>query len=297
MKRLQRARELRKGCAEMKSELSDEIIHPKEFSEVLAKFNTPIGEQNRWLIRWGMIVGISLLAVVCLYEALVSGQITLFQLLLGSLAAALWMGVYVFFPVPMATVFNRLWNAGTIGPSCGHSSPSMTYQEVVSKDFRRIHSPWLQITAFLILVLFWFYQWETILKAWGVHSLLPLWNLGWIQLVILGLYTFINRPCAGLYRGQGPFPFALDTGASQSVVDLNVVQQLNIPITGDAGRASGVGGLVPAKLIRVDQWRVGDVPLSPGVYVTTAGPASRVFWARIFSAISKSSRSTTSARS
>ncbi len=69
-------------------------------------------------------------------------------------------------------------------------------------------------------------------------------------------------------RGQGPFPFALDTGASQSVVDLNVVQQLNIPITGDAGRASGVGGLVPAKLIRVDQWRVGDVPLSPGVYVT-----------------------------
>jgi hypothetical protein len=180
-----------KGCDEMKRELPGEIIHPKDFSEVLAKFNIPIGRQAWWLIRWGMIIGISLLSVVCFYVALVSGEITLFQLLLGSLAVPLWMGVYVFFPVTIASVFNRLWNAGAIGPYCGDSSPPMTYQEVVSKDFRRIHSPWLQITAFLILVLFWYYQWDTLLKAWGVHSLLLLWDLNWIRLVILGLYTLI----------------------------------------------------------------------------------------------------------
>jgi hypothetical protein len=175
----------------MKRELAGEIIHPKNFSEVFAKFHIPIGEQQWWLIRWGMIVGLSLLAVVCFYGALSSGKITLFHLLLGSLAVPLWMGVYVFFPVTTASVFNRLWNAGAIGPYCGASSPSPTYQEVVSKHFRRINSPWLQITAFLILVLFWYYQWSTLLKSWGVQSLLLLWNLGWIQLVIVGLYTLI----------------------------------------------------------------------------------------------------------
>ena len=142
-------------------------------------------------MRWGMIAGISLLSVVCFYVALVSGKITLFQLLLGSLAVPLWMGVYVFFPVTIATVFNRLWNTGAIGPYCRDSSPSLTYQEVVSKDFRRIHSPWLQITAFLILVLFWYYQWDRTLKVWGVHSIPLLWNLDWIQLVLLVLYTLI----------------------------------------------------------------------------------------------------------
>ena len=179
----------------MKRELSGEIIHPKDFSEVFAKFNIPIGERDWWLIRWRMIVGLSLLAVVCFYRALSSGKITLFHLLLGSLAVPLWMGVYVFFPVTTASVFNRLWNAGAIGPYCGASSPSPTYQEVVSKHFRRINSPWLQITAFLILVLilvlFWYYQWSTLLKGWGVQSLLLLWNLDWNQLVILGLFTLI----------------------------------------------------------------------------------------------------------
>jgi hypothetical protein len=67
---------------------------------------------------------------------------------------------------------------------------------------------------------------------------------------------------------QGPLLFALDTGASKSVVDRNVVQQLNIPIIGDAGPTTGAGGMVLAKQIRVEQWRVGDVDLPPSVIVT-----------------------------
>ena len=110
---------------------------------------------------------------------------------MGSLAFPLWMAVYVFFPTTIATVFNRLWNAGSIGPYRSDSSPAMTYQQVVTKHFRRIHTPWLPITAFLILVLFWRYQWDTLLKAWGVHSILLLRDLDWIQLVILILYALI----------------------------------------------------------------------------------------------------------
>jgi hypothetical protein len=175
----------------MKRELSGEIIHPKDFSEVLAKVNIPIGRHDWWLIRWGIIVGLSLLSIVCFYVAFVSGKITLFQLLMGSLAFPLWMAVYVFFPATIATVFNRLWNAGAIGPYRGDASPAMTYQQVVTKHFRRIHTPWLPITAFLILVVFWRYQWDTLLKAWGVHSILLLRDLDWIQLVILVLYAVI----------------------------------------------------------------------------------------------------------
>ena len=176
----------------MKRERPDEVIHPKDFSKVLAKFHIPIGEQDWWLMRWGMIVSVSLLSVVCFYAALVSGQMTLFQLLLRSLSVLLLMEVYIFFPVTIATVFNQLWNAGAIGPSRGASSPSMTYRQLVSKHFRRTHSPWLQITAFLILVLFLYFQEPAILlKIWGVQSLLQLWNLDWIQIVNLVLYTLI----------------------------------------------------------------------------------------------------------
>jgi predicted aspartyl protease len=62
-------------------------------------------------------------------------------------------------------------------------------------------------------------------------------------------------------NGQGPFGFALDTGASESVVDTGIVQRLNLPVVGSAGEATGVGGMVSAKLVRVDSWRVGDVNL------------------------------------
>jgi hypothetical protein len=67
----------------------------------------------------------------------------------------------------------------------------MTYQRFVSKHFRRTYSPWLQITAFLILVLFLYFQVPALLKGWGVPSLLQLWELDWIQIVYLVLYTLI----------------------------------------------------------------------------------------------------------
>jgi hypothetical protein len=49
----------------------------------------------------------------------------------------------------------------------------------------------LQIVAFLLLVLFWYFQWHTLLKGWGVDSILLLWNLDWIHWVILSLFALI----------------------------------------------------------------------------------------------------------
>ncbi len=75
-------------------------------------------------------------------------------------------------------------------------------------------------------------------------------------------------------NGQGPFGFALDTGASMTVVDNSVVQQLNLPIVGSAGEATGVGGMVTAQLVRVDNWRVGNVNLPPQTIATVNLPGS-----------------------
>lgn len=75
-------------------------------------------------------------------------------------------------------------------------------------------------------------------------------------------------------NGQGPFGFALDTGASMTVVDSSVVKQLNLPVVGSAGEATGVGGMVTAQLVRVDSWRVGNVNLPPQTIATVDLPGS-----------------------
>ncbi len=62
---------------------------------------------------------------------------------------------------------------------------------------------------------------------------------------------------------QGPFRFALDTGASNSVIDTRVAQQLNLPTTPAVGQVTGVASSERAQLARVDQWQVGDVQLPP----------------------------------
>lgn len=61
--------------------------------------------------------------------------------------------------------------------------------------------------------------------------------------------------------GQGPFAFALDTGASQSLVDQALAQDLSLPVIGRTRELTGVAGAIEADVIRVDEWRAGDVDL------------------------------------
>lgn len=64
-------------------------------------------------------------------------------------------------------------------------------------------------------------------------------------------------------NNQGPFAFALDTGASQSLVDKPIADQLNLPVIGQAGQVTGVTGAEEAMIVAVQQWRMGGVVLPP----------------------------------
>ena len=62
-------------------------------------------------------------------------------------------------------------------------------------------------------------------------------------------------------QGQGPFTFALDTGASQSLVDKQVAAKLHVRGTGRAEKVAGVSSIGRGIAIRISSWQVGDVKL------------------------------------
>jgi predicted aspartyl protease len=64
-------------------------------------------------------------------------------------------------------------------------------------------------------------------------------------------------------NGEGPFAFALDTGASHSVIDEQLAEQLNLPTIGNDIEITGVVGTAEARQVQVGSWRVGQVEL-PG---------------------------------
>lgn len=61
--------------------------------------------------------------------------------------------------------------------------------------------------------------------------------------------------------GHGPYPFVLDTGATQSLVDRTLADQLQLASTGTSTPATGVGCTVAAGHVQVPSWSVGEVPL------------------------------------
>ncbi|GAB3234274.1 hypothetical protein GCM10027447_31230 [Glycomyces halotolerans] len=61
--------------------------------------------------------------------------------------------------------------------------------------------------------------------------------------------------------GEGPFRFALDTGASVSAIDVDVAEQLDLPTTGESREVTGISGSGQAEIAEVEQWRMGDVQL------------------------------------
>ncbi|WP_282692473.1 retropepsin-like aspartic protease [Streptomyces sp. CC208A] len=66
-------------------------------------------------------------------------------------------------------------------------------------------------------------------------------------------------------EGEGPFMFALDTGASVSVVDDDVADRAGLERTGEKSAVSGILGTGRVPVARVEQWRLGDVRLDPGL--------------------------------
>lgn len=65
-----------------------------------------------------------------------------------------------------------------------------------------------------------------------------------------------------MISGQGPFLFALDTGASTTTLDTGVADELGLPRTGEKRNITGVVGQQSVELVRVEQWQLGDVGLA-----------------------------------
>lgn len=63
------------------------------------------------------------------------------------------------------------------------------------------------------------------------------------------------------FSRQGPYDFALDTGAARSIVDSRVVSQLRLQTTGSEQAVTGVSGTSEAVRVRVTSWRVDAVAL------------------------------------
>jgi Aspartyl protease len=68
-------------------------------------------------------------------------------------------------------------------------------------------------------------------------------------------------------NGKGPYAFALDTGASQSLVDSQVAKEVRVHVTGAKQRIAGVGSISKVRAIRVRDWEVGKVKLPPTTVV------------------------------
>src|SRR6059058_5379963 len=52
-------------------------------------------------------------------------------------------------------------------------------------------------------------------------------------------------------NGKGPFTFALDTGASRSLMDSAVAKRLQVQKKGPAGKIAGVNSVTKAQLVEV----------------------------------------------
>ena len=78
-------------------------------------------------------------------------------------------------------------------------------------------------------------------------------------------------------NGKGPFTFALDTGASRSLMDSAVAKRLDVPKKGSAGKVAGVNAVKKAALVKVSSWRVGQIKLPPTTIVSTNLPYGNAY--------------------
>src|SRR5579863_2435344 len=62
-------------------------------------------------------------------------------------------------------------------------------------------------------------------------------------------------------QGHGPYDFALDTGASESLVDRSVARSVGLVIAGPQQQVSGIGGSETVTPVKVSQWSLGTITL------------------------------------
>jgi hypothetical protein len=75
------------------------------------------------------------------------------------------------------------------------------------------------------------------------------------------------------FGDAGPFQFILDTGASRTVMEPGLVEELGLSRGSDAPGTGIGGGEFNASTVEVETWRIGEVELQPRTIVTTNLPS------------------------
>lgn len=76
-------------------------------------------------------------------------------------------------------------------------------------------------------------------------------------------------------QGKGPYTFALDTGASTSLISSSLARQLGLPQMGGAEPISGIGGVTQAIPVQVSHWNSGPIRLPSATVASAAIPHER----------------------
>lgn len=73
-------------------------------------------------------------------------------------------------------------------------------------------------------------------------------------------------------KGHGPYPFALDTGASISLIDRALARQLGLAVTGPPEDIAGIGGSERVIPVQAQDWSLGAIKLPTATI--SSGPIS-----------------------
>jgi hypothetical protein len=64
-----------------------------------------------------------------------------------------------------------------------------------------------------------------------------------------------------MIKGQGPFIFVVDTGASVSLIDRPLANRLGLPVSGDAQQVEGIGGTQTVIPVQISGWNLDKINL------------------------------------
>jgi hypothetical protein len=77
---------------------------------------------------------------------------------------------------------------------------------------------------------------------------------------VAGQVAELVNVCIG---GQGPYPFVIDSGAGESIIDAHLAARLHLAHDGSSTEFGGVGCTGTAQPVGVTSWSVAGVPLKP----------------------------------